>query len=151
MADATKGATDQTGEVAELVAVAEELWWVMRHAPDCGRGCTCHYEPLAERMRALLAFRMAHGSRTSRLVPARRTAQEAEAKTKENAKNLVRRANDLAWEFSDLLGFSVPVGHRFDLSDIPCEEQAWELACTAIESFGGGDAQDAAESLGEVG
>ncbi|WP_242183171.1 PGDYG domain-containing protein [Sphingomonas sp. CARO-RG-8B-R24-01] len=44
--------------VAELVDVMEGMWSLMRHEATCGMGCTCRYEPLAQRARALLPFRL---------------------------------------------------------------------------------------------
>lgn len=43
-------------QIEELII---DLRTMMRHADDCGPGCTCDYEPLMERSRKLLPVRMA--------------------------------------------------------------------------------------------
>ena len=55
-------AEGEVTQAQELVSVMEGMWEMMRHAPDCGPGCTCNYEPLAARARDLLPFRLAHAA-----------------------------------------------------------------------------------------
>lgn len=63
---------------------------------------------------------------------------------------IVEQANDLAREFYTRRGYAVPEGYAFNLATHPHEVEAWDMACLAIETLTGTDAQGAADNLDEV-
>ncbi len=60
---------------------------------------------------------------------------------------IVDMANELAGEFSAMLGYVGPAGYRFDLATRRRERICWELACHAFEFI---DGTDVANALAEI-